>query len=122
MRVILGLIALGILFGSFVIIPKEGRMMLAKMDEYVRNAQATGVENVPTIFRPVVDIVQDASSIYTLEWTDDLSKYPFSLGSEDAPAQVSELLNVVFVRFESGEEIACVFRLAGTLYTCTEVK
>jgi hypothetical protein len=122
LRVILGLIALAILFGSFVVIPKEGRMMLAKMDEHVRDAQATGAENVPSIFQPMVDIVQDASSSYTLEWTDDLSKYPFSLGSEDAPAQVSELLNVVFVRFGSGEEIACVFRLTGTLYTCTEIR
>lgn len=122
MRVILGLIALGILFGSLVIIPKEGRMMLALMDEYVRNAQATGAENVPSIFRSVVEVAQGASSSYTLEWTDDLSKYPFSLGSEDSPTQVTELLNIVFVRFESGEEIACVFRRTGTLFTCTEVK
>jgi len=122
MRVILGLIALAILFGSFVIIPKEGRMLLAQMDEYVRSAQATGAENVPSIFRSVVEVAQRASSSYSLEWTDDLAKYPFSLGSEDSPTQVSELLNVVFVRFESGEEIACVFRLTGTLYTCTEVK
>lgn len=122
MRVILGLIALAILFGSFVIIPKEGRMLLAKMDEYVRSAQATGAENVPTLFRPLAEVAQRASSSYSLEWTDDLTKYPFSLGSEDSPTQVSERLNVVFVRFESGEEIACVFRLTGTLYTCTEVK
>jgi hypothetical protein len=122
LRVILGLIALAILFGSFVIIPKEGRRMLAQMDEYVRDAQATGAENVPSIFRPLVEVTQGASSSYTLEWTDDLSKYPFSLGSEDSPMQVSELLNVVFVRFESGEEIACVFRLTGTIFTCTEVK
>jgi hypothetical protein len=122
LRVILGLIALGILFGSFVIIPKEGRMMLAQMDEYVRDAQATGAENVPSIFRSLVGLTQGASSSFTLEWTDDLSKYPLSLGSEESPTQVSELFNVVFVRFESGEEIACVFRLTGTLYTCTEVK
>lgn len=122
LRVILGLIALAVIFGSFMIIPKEGRRMLAQMDEYVRDAQANGAENVPSAFQPLVGIAQGASSSYTLEWTDDLSKYPFSLGSEDSPTQVSEILNVVFVRFESGEEIACVFRLTGALYTCTEVK
>jgi hypothetical protein len=97
-------------------------MMLAQMDEYVRSAQATGIENVPLIFRAMVEVAQGASSSYSLEWTDDLSKYPFSLGSEDSPAQVSELLNIIFARFESEEEIARVFRLTGTLYTFTEVK
>jgi hypothetical protein len=122
MRVILGLIALSAVFGSFVIIPEEGRMMLAKMDEYINSVQASGVENVPTAFHQVADVVHSASSTYTLEWTDDLSKYPYSLGSEESPSQVNALLNVVFARFESGEKIACVFRMSGALYTCSVVK
>ena len=122
MRVILGLIALSAFFGSFVIIPEEGRMMLAKMNEYIISVQASGVENGPTTFHQVADVVIGASSTYTLEWTDDLSKYPYSLGSEESPSQVNALLNVVFARFESGEKIACVFRMSGALYTCSEVK
>jgi len=121
MRVILGLIALAILFGSFAIIPEQGRMMLAKMNEYIVSAQTSGVENVPPNFRQVSDIAQNASSIFTLEWTDDLSKYPASLGSEDAPGQVTTLYNLVIARFESGEKIACIFRLNGAIFICSKI-
>jgi hypothetical protein len=119
LRVILGMIILAVLFGSFVIIPVDGRKILKSMDEYIRNAQASGMDNVPTLFKPVVEAVQGASSTYSLEWTDDLSKYPSTLGSEDAPAQVSTLYNVVVARFDSGEKIACIFRLNGSLYICS---
>lgn len=122
MRVILGLIALSAVFGSFVIIPEEGRMMLAKMNEYILSVQTAGMENVPPTFRQVADVVQVASSTFTLEWTDDLSKYPYSLGSEESPTQVNALLNIIFARFESGEKIACVFRMSGALYTCSVVE
>jgi hypothetical protein len=119
LRVILGMIILSVLFGSFVIIPVEGRKMLASMDEYIRDAQASGADNVSTLFKPVVETIQRASSAYSLEWTDDLSKYPSALGSEDAPAQVNSIYNVVFARFESGEKIACIFHLNGSLFICS---
>jgi len=119
LRVILGMVILAILFGSFVIIPVEGRKMLVNMDGYIRNARASGAENVPTLFNPVVAAVQGASSTYSLEWTDDLSKYPYALGSEDSPAQVNSLFNVVIARFDSGEKIACIFRMNGSLYICS---
>jgi hypothetical protein len=121
MRVILGLIALAIIFGSFAIVPKEGRLMLANMNEYIVSAQKSGVENVPPIFRQVSDVVQNASSNFTLEWTDDLSKYPYSLGSEDSPSQVTSLYNLVIARFESGEKIACIFRLNGAIFICSKM-
>ena len=121
MRAILGLIVLSVVFGSFVIIPKEGRKMLAEMNDYIVNTQNSGLENVPPIFRQVSDIAQNASSSFTLEWSDDLSKYPYSLGSEDSPGQVTSLYNLVIARFESGEKIACVFRLNGAIFTCSQM-
>lgn len=119
LRVILGMIVLAFLFGSFVIIPVEGRKMLENMDEYIRNAQASGTDNVPVQFNPVVEKVQSASSNYSLEWTDDLSKYPSTLGSEDSPTHVTTIYNLILARFESGEKIACIFRLNGSLYICS---
>jgi hypothetical protein len=122
LRVVLGLVTVAVLFGSFVMIPDEGRTMLKNMDNYIHQAQISGVEKVPTAFQSVAEVVKTASSKYTLEWTDDLSKYPSSLGSEDAPAQVTSLYNLVIARFESGEKIICIFRLDGGLYICLAIE
>jgi hypothetical protein len=122
LRVILGMIILAVLFGSFVIIPVEGRKMLARMDEYICNARVSGMDNVPTLFIPVVDVVRGASPEYTLEWTDDLNRYPSSLGSEDAPSQVNSIFNIVIARFASGEKIACIFRQNGSIYICSRME
>lgn len=108
---------LAILLGSSSLYTGESRQMLERMNSLIIQAQKTGNNKIPTEFEPVVATIQNASSGYNLKWTDNVKEFPAEIFFEDSYA--SFRMQVVFAYFDSGEMIACLFRVMDAgVYWC----
>jgi hypothetical protein len=116
-----GLVALttvlAIIIGSASLYTGESRQMLYRMNSLIIKAQKTGNDEVPAEFEPVVATIQKASPDYELKWTDNVKEFPAEIFFEDSYATFR--MQVVFAYFDSGETIACLFRvLDAGVYWC----
>jgi hypothetical protein len=109
LRTILILIAVPVFVGSFSLLSGEQQRLLRNMNAYIQTAQGVGTAKIPLPFQPVVGIIQSADRNYALEWTDKLDRFPIPVVMEDAYA--SARMEIVFAYFDSGESIACLFRV-----------
>lgn len=116
------LFALTLLVGSFSAYPREAQIALGRMQRYVESAQQPdGQPATPHQFSNVAPIVKNASTYYTLEWSDDFSTFPLGSGRESLAA-IPITYNMVTARFASGEIIACLFSSDGTIQLCAPIK
>ncbi len=120
LRLYLVLIAIVVITGSLALYPSEARASLRKMDELIKQVQASGPNDAPWAFQTVAETISRADDKYSLEWTDDLGRFPYSLAGEDNNSGTT--LQVVFAYFDSGETIACLFKNETTLNLCVQTK
>lgn len=103
--------------GSSSLYTGESRQMLERMNGLILQSQKTGYDKVPIEFEPVVAAIQNASPGYKLKWTDNVKQFPAEIFFEDSYA--SFRMQVVFAYFDSGEIIACLFRVMDAgVYWC----
>jgi hypothetical protein len=108
---------LAIILGSSSLYTGESRQMLERMNSLIIRAQKTGIDKVPFEFEPVVAAIQNASPGYKLKWTDNVKDFPAEIFFEDPYA--SSRMQIVFAYFDSGEMIACLFRVMDAgVYFC----
>jgi hypothetical protein len=108
---------LAIFLGSSSLYTGESRQMLERMNSLILQSQKTGNDKVPNEFEPVVATIQNASPGYKLKWTDNVKQFPAEIFFEDSYA--SFRMQVVFAYFDSGEIIACLFRVMDAgVYWC----
>jgi len=119
LRVRMILIIIAVVVGSMPLYSSEARDSLHKMDEIIRLVRVSGPEESPWAFKPVVEIVGQAEGNYSLEWTDDIRRFPFSLIGEENRGSTQQ---IVFAYFDSGKQIACLFGREVTLTLCVQVK
>lgn len=116
------LLGLALLVGTFSAYPREAQVSLARMQRLITNAQQTnGQETTPYLFANVAPIVKNASPYYTLEWSDDISKFPMGSGREGLTT-LPMAYNMVTARFASGEVIACLFSSDGAVQLCAPIR
>lgn len=115
------LLGLAALIGNFSAYPREARVSLERMQQYISSARSTGGENVPFMFADMAPIVKNAGQDYTLEWSEDTSAFPTGNGRESL-ASAQMLTTLVTARFETGEVIACMFRSDGALQLCARLE
>lgn len=120
LRLYLALFASVLIVGGFTLYSKEARTLLKAMNTQIINVQTSGTEGVPYVFQTVSEVVAKASPEYTLEWTDDLKRFPFSLQGDENNA--GTFLQMVLVYFKSGEEIACLYKNNAVMYLCAQVQ
>jgi len=105
------------ILGSSSLYTGESRQMLERMNSLIIQSQKAGNDKVPAEFEPVVATIQSASSAYELKWTDNVKEFPAEIFFEDSYA--SFRMQVVFAYFDSGEIIACLFRVMDAgVYWC----
>ncbi len=105
------------ILGSSSLYTGESRQMLERMNSLIIQSRQTGSEKIPAEFEPVVSAIQTASSEYELKWTDNVKEFPVEIYFEDSYA--SFRMQVVFAYFDSGEIIACLFRVMDVgVYWC----
>jgi hypothetical protein len=105
------------ILGSSSLYTGESLEMLERMNSLITQTQKTGNEKVPTEFEPVVAAIQNASPEYELKWTDNMNEFPAEIFFEDSYA--SFRMQVVLAYFDSGETIACLFRVMDSgVYWC----
>lgn len=108
---------LAIILGSSSLYTGESRQMLERMNSLIIQSQKTGDGKVPAEFEPVVATIQNASPEYELKWTDNVKEFPAEIYFEDSYA--SFRMQVVFAYFDSGDMIACLFRVMDAgVYWC----
>ncbi len=95
--------------GSSSLYTGESRQMLDRMNSLIVQSKLTGNEKIPAEFEPVVATIQKASPEYELKWTDNVKEFPAVIFFEDSYATFR--MQVVFAYFDSGETIACLFRV-----------
>jgi hypothetical protein len=120
LRVYLFLIAIAVILGSMPLYSSEARSSLRKMDAMIKHVQDFGPDDASWAFRTVAETVSQADDNYSLEWTDDLRRFPYSLVEEGSYS--SATLQVVLAYFDSGETIACLFGSDATLNLCAQAK
>jgi hypothetical protein len=120
LRLYLALFASVVLVGSFAMYSKEAVAVLQAMNNQIIKIQTSGTEKVPYVFQTVSDVVAHASTEYSLEWTDDLKRFPFTMQGDGNNA--GTFLQMVFVYFKSGEEIVCLYKNNAILYLCTQMQ
>lgn len=108
---------LGGLIGSSSLYVGESRQMLYRMNEFIIRVQQSGENKVPDQFLPIVSTIQNSSTEYRLRWTDNVNEFPVPIFFEDSYANFR--MQVVLAYFDSGEVVACLFRVfdAG-IYWC----
>lgn len=105
------------LLGSSSLYTGESRQMLERMNSLIIQAQKTGNDKIPAEFEPVVTTIQNASPDFYLKWTDNVKEFPAVIFLEDSYA--SFRMQVVLAYFDSGEIIACLFRVMDAgVYWC----
>lgn len=105
------------ILGSSSLYTGESRQMVERMNSLIIQAQKTGNDKIPAEFEPVVATIQNASPEYKLKWTDNVKDFPVEIFFEDSYA--SFRMQVVFAYFDSGEMIACLFRVMDAgVYWC----
>ena len=105
------------ILGSSSLYTGESRHMLERMNSLIIQAQKTGTDKVPAEFEPVVATIQNSSPVYKLKWTDNVKEFPAEIFFEDSYA--SFRMQVVLAYFDSGETIACLFRVMDAgVYWC----
>jgi hypothetical protein len=120
LRVILGLFALAIAVGVLPLYSKEARQSLHTMNDTITLVQTSGPGSGPYGFRSVADAVSRASRTWSLEWTDDLHRFPNASTGEDSTITVST--DVVFAYFDSGETIACLIQKNTLIFICSQLR
>jgi hypothetical protein len=109
-----------VLVGSFEMYSTEARNVLQAMNSQIIKIQTSGVKDVPFAFKTVSEVVANASSEYSLEWTDDLQRFPFSFQGDENNS--GTFLQMVLVYFKSGETIACLYKNNAVLYLCAQIQ
>jgi len=120
LRVILGLFALAIAVGVLPLYSKEARQSLHTMNDTITLVQTSGPGSGPYGFRSVADVVSRASRTWSLEWTDDLHRFPNASTGEDSTSTVST--DVVFAYFDSGETITCLIQKNTLIFICSQLR
>ncbi|MBA4379657.1 MAG: hypothetical protein C0393_03045 [Anaerolinea sp.] len=120
MKIPMALILLAIVVSSFSLYSAEARKTLYKMNGYIQEAQVSGNEKIPAAFRQVAQIARQGGQEYTLEWSDDLGRFPMLLA--DDAGYSSFTYQVVLAHFKSGETIACLFDKDALLYFCMQAR
>jgi len=121
LRMYLSLIILSILVGSLKLYSAEARASLHKVNETIKLVQSSGVDKSPWGFRNIADTTYKADRHYQLEWTDDMSRFPYPFGGEDNTS--SPTFGVVLVYFKGGETITCLVRSTdANVYLCEQLK
>jgi hypothetical protein len=113
------LLCASIIVGSFSAYPREAKVALGNMQQFISQAQIG--EETPYLFSTVSPILEKASRDYMLAWSDDISTFPLGDGRESLAA-MPITYNVVTAYFKSGEVIACLFRPGGALQLCAELR
>jgi len=90
------------------------------MDELIQRVRDSGTDDTPRAFQMVAETISHAGDKYSLEWTDDLRRFPYSFVGEGNSS--SESLQVVLAYFDSGETIACFFKSNGSVNLCALTK
>lgn len=120
LKIPLALVSLAIIVGSFSLYSAEARNTLYKMNGYIQEAQTSGNEKIPTAFRQVAQIARQEGQEYTLEWSDDLKRFPMLL--TDEAGYSSFAYQMVLAHFKSGETIACLFDKDASLFYCAQAR
>jgi hypothetical protein len=120
LRVILGLFALAIAVGVLPLYSKEARRSLHIMNDTITLVQTSGPGSSPYGFRSLAEAVSRASRTWSLEWTDDLRRFPYAATGEDSTSTVST--DVVFAYFDSGETIACLIQNNTLIFICSQLR
>lgn len=120
LKIPLVLVSIAIIVGSFSLYSAEARNTLYKMNGYIQEAQTTGNEKIPTAFRQVAQIARQGGQEYTLEWSDDLGRFPMLLADDAGYSSVA--YQVVLAHFKSGETIACLFDKDASLFFCMQAR
>ncbi|MBU2610051.1 MAG: hypothetical protein KJ606_03760 [Chloroflexi bacterium] len=120
LKIPMALVLLAILVGSFSLYSAEARKTLYKMNGYIQEAQVSGNEKIPAAFHQVAQIARQGGQDYTLEWSDDLGRFPMLLA--DDAGYSSFAYQVVLAHFKSGETIACLFDTDALLYFCMQAR
>jgi hypothetical protein len=108
-RAVVTLLLLGTLVGGASLYSREEKKVLTAMHENIRTVQGTAKDETSAVFQPVADIIHQADRNYALELTSDLDRFPISVEMEDP--LMAPRVEIVFAYFDSGETIACLFRL-----------
>jgi hypothetical protein len=119
-RALVVILGAAILVGSFTMYSQGARNLMRKTNAYILAIQKDGVSaNVPPAIKELTDVIQRSGPAYTLDWSDDLRKFPAALVFEDA--FMMERLEVVLIYFDNGEQAACLFRATDrSLYLCSK--
>ena len=105
------------ILGSSSLYAGESRQVLERMNSLIIQAQKTGIDKVPAEFEPVVAAIQNSSPVYKLKWTDNVKEFPAENFFEDSYAGFR--MQVVLAYLDSGETIACLFRVMDAgVYWC----
>jgi hypothetical protein len=120
LRVYLGLLLLTVIVGSFAMYSSEAWSNLRLMNEKIIQVQSSDLKDLPQPFKEISAVVANASRDYSLEWTDDLERFPYSLNGEEDSVGLS--LRAVFAYFSSGESVACLFSSETSFYFCARVR
>lgn len=120
LKIPMALVLLAILVGSFSLYSAEARKTLYKMNGYIQEAQVSGNEKIPAAFQQVAQIARQGGQDYTLEWSDDLGRFPMLL-ADDAGYR-GFTYQVVLAHFKSGETIACLFDTDALLFFCMQAR
>ncbi|MDO9349236.1 MAG: hypothetical protein Q7T47_08105, partial [Anaerolineales bacterium] len=121
-------VSLAIIVGSFSLYSAEARNTHHKMNGYVQEAQTSGNEKIPTAFRQVAQIARQDGQEYTLEWSDDLRRFPMVITDEAGytifayQGYSNIAYQMVLAHFKSGETIACLFDKNALLYLCAQAR
>jgi hypothetical protein len=109
LRTIAILFILSALVGMTSMLTGEQRNLVRRMDRYVQTAQGRDSQPLPAMFEPIVSTIRSADPIYTLEWTDNLDRFPIPVILEDA--FMAARMEIVFAHFDNGVSVACLFRV-----------
>jgi hypothetical protein len=108
---------LAMLVGSFSLYSDNARQMMRRMNTLVLSIQSGQSEALPLALTGYRSAIKNTSSEYTISWSDDLRTYPDPVFFEDTTTSLR--LNVVTVRFKSGQSLYCLFReVDRNLYLC----